>query len=331
MGGIAGSIAGAVAGSAASSILGGKPKVSSGGGYTPAEFKPFTYRTSLGEARLTTNPFEITTELDPRLMTMQEQALGASGGLLPEYIQQLQTSRPEQFAFGYDPRAAQQQMFAEQSALLEPAFAQQRQKLQSDLFGSGRLGLMLAGETAGAGAGGMVQPDAFGLGRAQSETLAKLAAATRDQARVEQQSLFDQQLRQAAYNEQQRQKLLGQLQAGEQGLFERAINVADIESAMQERALDFEARRAQAALGAYQPQTGGGGGLLSGIVQGASPAISQAVGNYAQGLFAPRQPVAAQYNATPLGVGATSYYATGGSLANGYNTLTSGGFESWQG
>ena len=329
MGGVAGSIAGSVAGSAASSLLGGKPKVS-GGAYTPAEFKPFTYRTSLGEARLTTDPFEITTELDPRLMTMQEQALGASGELLPEYIQQLQTSRPEQLAFEYDPRAAQQQMFAEQSALLEPTFAQQRQQLQSDLFGSGRLGLMLAGETAGAGAGGFVQPDAFGLSRAQSQTLANLAASTRREAQQEQQTLFDQALRQQQFNEQQRQQLLAQLQGGEQGLFERAINVADIEGAMQQRALDFESQRAQAALGAYKPQTGGGGGLLSGIAQGASPAISQAVGNYAQGLFAPRQPIP-QYNATPLGVGATSYYAGGGSIGNGYNTLTSGGFESWQG
>ena len=41
-------------------------------------------------------------------------------------------------------------IFAKSSALLEPEFEQQRQQLQSDLFGSGRLGLQLAGETAGA-------------------------------------------------------------------------------------------------------------------------------------------------------------------------------------
>ena len=47
-------------------------------------------------------------------------------------------------------------IFRTSSALLEPEFEQQRQQLQSDLFGSGRLGLQLAGETAGAGTG-MVQ------------------------------------------------------------------------------------------------------------------------------------------------------------------------------
>jgi len=332
MGGVAGSIAGGIASSAAGSIFGKEPEVS-GGAYAPAQFKPFTYRTSLGEARLTPDPFEVTAELDPRLVAMQEQALGASGELLPEYIQELQTSRPEQFAFGYDPRAAQQQMFAEQSALLEPAFAKQRQQLQSDLFGSGRLGLMLAGETAGAGAGGLVQPDAFGLGRAQSETLANLAASTRQQAQQEQQTLFDQALRQQQFNEMQRQQLLSQLQGGEQGLFQRAVNIADIESALQQQALEFERARSQAAIGAFQPMSTGGGGLLSGIVQGAAPSIGQAVGNYAQGLFAPRENIpqlsqgavgynpAFTYNPQPLGgmSGSSQYYSSRG--------LTSGGFE----
>ena len=73
------------------------------------------------------------------------------------------------------------------SALLEPEFEQQRQQLQSDLFGSGRLGLQLAGETAGAGTG-MVQPDAYGLGLAQSRALADLGLSSRDQALEEQQS-----------------------------------------------------------------------------------------------------------------------------------------------
>ena len=343
MGSIAGSIAGGIASSAAGSLFGKKPKMASGGGYTPAQFKPFTYRTSLGEAKLTTDPFEVTAEIDPRLLQMQEQTLTATGQLLPEYIQQLQTSRPSQLAFEYDPRAAQQQMFQEQAALLQPELARQRQQLQSDLFGSGRLGLMLAGEAAGAGAGGMVQPDAFGLGRAQSETLARLAASTRREAQQEQQTLFDQALRQSEFNERQRQQLLAQLQTGEQGLFQRAVGIADIESALQRQALDFESARAQAALGAYKPLTGGGGGLLSGIAQGAAPAIGQAVGRYAEGLFAPRENIpqlqqgavgynpAFTYNPAPMGAGAGSYYAGGGSIGNGYSTLTSGGFESWQG
>ena len=333
MGGVVGSIAGGLASGAAGSILGGKPKAGGGAMYQPARFNPFTYRTSLGEASLTNDPFEVTTTLDPRLLQMQEQALDASGQLLPDYLQQLQTSRPSMFGFDYDPRQAQQEMFQEQSALLEPQFAQQRQQLQSDLFGSGRMGLMLAGETAGAGAGGMVQPDAFGLGRAQSQTLANLAASTRREAQQEQQTLFDQALRQAAFNEQQRQQLINQLGTGEQAAFGRAVGVTDIENALMNQALDFESRRAQAAIGAYQSPQGGGGGLLSGIVQGASPAIGQAVGNFAQGLFAPRENIpqlsqgqtgynpAFSYNPQPMGgmTGSSQYFSSRG--------LTSGGFE----
>ena len=157
-------------GKAVGSILGGgKPKVGSVQG---ADFQPFTYKTSLGTATGTKDgdSFNVGIELSPELQALQAQSLAATSGLFPSYLQQIQ-QRPEDFSFGYDPRAAQQQMFQEQAALLQPAFAQQRQQLQSDLFGSCRIGLMLAGETAGAGAGGIVQPDAFGLGRAQSQTL----------------------------------------------------------------------------------------------------------------------------------------------------------------
>ena len=95
-------------------------------------------------------------------------------------------------------------IFRTQSALLEPEFEQQRQQLQSDLFGSGRLGLQLAGETAGAGTG-MVQPDAYGLGLAQSRALAELSALARQQAQQEQQQAFSQAAQQFAINEQQKQ------------------------------------------------------------------------------------------------------------------------------
>ena len=85
-----------------------------------------------------------------------------------------------------------------QSALLEPSFEQQRQQLQSDLFGSGRLGLQLAGETAGAGTG-MVQPDAYGLGLAQARALAETSALARQQAQQEQQQAFTQALTRICY------------------------------------------------------------------------------------------------------------------------------------
>jgi hypothetical protein len=83
----------------------------------------------------------------------------------------------------FDPSARAGEIFSEQSALLQPEFQRQAVDLQNQLFGSGRLGLRLAGESQGLGTGsGMVQPDALGLGTRQQQTLAQLAAGSRGQA-----------------------------------------------------------------------------------------------------------------------------------------------------
>jgi hypothetical protein len=94
----------------------------------------------------------------------------------------------------FDMQGRTNDLFNQQSALLQPAFQQQRSQLASDLFGSGRLGLSLASEGAGAGQGGFVQPDAFGLGRAQSQALGDLAMQSRGQAMNEQQAQYGQDL-----------------------------------------------------------------------------------------------------------------------------------------
>jgi len=339
MGSVVGSIAGGVAGAATSSLLGGR-QGSGGSAYAPARFNPFTYRTSLGEASLTNDPFEITSSLDPRLSQIQDVALEAAPEFQQESIRLLSESRPELFdAPAFDPVAAGRSIFQEQSALLQPAFQQQREQLRGTLFGSGRLGLQLAPEVAGLGTGGgLVQPNVLGLARQEQQTLARVSAAAREQARSEQATIFDQALRQAGFNERQRQALIAQVTGAEQTQLQRAVGIGDIEAELQRQALDFEARRAQAAVGAYQPQPTGGG-LLSGIVAGAAPAIGESVGNFAQGLFQRRENIpqlsqgmtgynpAFTYNPRPMGVGAGSYYAGGGSIGNGFSTLTSGGFE----
>ena len=259
-------------GKAVSSILGGgKPKVGSVQG---ADFQPFTYKTSLGTATGTKDgqSFNVGIELSPELQALQAQSLAATSGLFPSYLQQLQ-QRPDQFQFGYDPRAAQQQMFQEQAALLQPAFAQQRQQLQSDLFGSGRMGLMLAGETAGAGAGGMVQPDAFGLGRAQSQTLADLASATRTQAMQEQGQLFGEALQGYEARDTARQQYLQNLAGGFSGMLGTATGIGEIERTIAGQATGFEEARARAKAGAavqQQPSTAGSDLLGTGMMAAAT-------------------------------------------------------------
>lgn len=321
MGSIAKSIGGQVAGSVAGSIFGKKPSAGGYGAYAPAQFKPFTYRTGIGEAALTTDPFEITSTIDPRLAQLQEAALEAAPEFQQEAIRLLTEQRPERFEMPtFDPMAAQQRIFEEQAALLQPSFQQQREQLRGTLFGSGRLGLQLAPEAAGLGTGGgLVQPDVLGLARQEQQTLARVAAGAREQARAEQATIFDQALRQAGFNERQRQSLLQQVLGAEESLLARAVGIGDIEGELQRRALEFEQARATAAIGARVPLQQGGGGLLQGAVIGAAPAIGEAAGSFFGGLFQPRQ--------QQFGAGADEYYARGGSLFNGYNTLTSGGFE----
>ena len=148
-------------------------------------------------------------------------------------------------------------IFRTQSALLEPSFEQQRQQLQSDLFGSGRLGLQLSGETAGAGTG-MVNPDAYGLGLAQSRALAETSALARQQAQQEQQQAFSQAAQQLAINEQQKQlqaqNLLGGFTSG-LGAFG---TVAELEQALVNQGLSIEAARSAA-----QSASASGGAALA--------------------------------------------------------------------
>ena len=154
-----------------------------------AVFKPYSLTTGAGSTEYDKKNNAWSTTLSPTLQGIQQEGYGGVSGLMSQ-IPQAYGREAAQFGFDTDLAGRTSDIFREQSSLLEPAFAQQRQQLQSNLFGSGRMGLMLSGEAAGAGAGGMVNPDAFGLGRAQSQTLANLATQSRQQALGEQKQAF---------------------------------------------------------------------------------------------------------------------------------------------
>lgn len=235
-------------------------------------FKPYTLTTSVGTTGYDKNK-GFTVGLGQPLRDIQQEGyLGA---------QQLMGGIPEAFGreatpFGFERNLEGRtaDIFREQSALLEPAFAQQRQQLQSDLFGSGRMGLMLAGESAGAGAGGMVSPDAFGLGRAQSETLANLAAQSRQQALGEQQQAYGIESGIFGINEALEQQRAQNLLSGTTGLFGLGSAISDTEASLLQLGLATEGARGasyaqaagalsagqQAAASAAQAANSGGGG-----------------------------------------------------------------------
>ena len=119
------------------------------------------------------------------------------------------------------------------------------------MFGSGRMGLMLAGETTGAG-GGYVQPDAFGLARAQSKTLADLSGQARERAMGEQQQAFEQAAQGYDINRIASDQALSRLLSGFTGAFGAYGSVADLESNLVNQGLAIEQARSAAQQGSAQ-------------------------------------------------------------------------------
>jgi hypothetical protein len=224
------SVLGAVAGQVAGKFLGGG---GGGGGQALSQeaiararelgaqsvFRPYTVTTGSGSSQYLGDGQYRTTLSQPYQNLLGTSLSGASNlfGQLADF----------------DPSRRAQEVFGEQSALLQPEFQRQAINLQQGLFGSGRLGLRLAGESQGLGAGsGMVQPDALGLGRAQQQTLAGLATQARNQAFGEQAQLS--------------QLASGMLQSG--------LNISGLERQLMAQGLDAETARAAAAYASGQLQ-----------------------------------------------------------------------------
>ena len=182
-----------------------------------ARFNPYAVRTGTGTTGYRGDG-QFYSELSQPYQQLLGTTLGGAQGLF------------EQFG-SFDPSQRATDIYQQQAALLQPSFEQQATQLQSRLFGGGRLGLRLAGESQGLGAGsGMVQPDALGLGQAQQQTLAQLAAGSRQQAFGEQQQL-------------------GQMAA--QAL-QSGMGISGLEQSLMGMGLNAEQARAAAALGAGQ-------------------------------------------------------------------------------
>lgn len=125
-------------------------------------------------------------------------------------FQQPQSSGPQGNNFQsqpFDINAATDSYFQQGMDVLNPAFQQQNSNLAQSLQGSGRGGLQLASGGLGAGAGGMLNPDAYQTGNAQSNAMAQLYQQSRQSALGEQAQRYGQDLG----TEQQRMSGLGQL------------------------------------------------------------------------------------------------------------------------
>jgi hypothetical protein len=134
-----------------------------------AAFKPYSVTTGLGTSYFDADAKTAGYELDPALAAWRDQMMTMGAQALPQSM---------------DTTANAQQYYDEMQAMMAPSRQQENLAMQQDLFGSGRLGMRMAGAGAGAGTG-MVQPDVFGLNQARSQADQALAQQARAQAQTE--------------------------------------------------------------------------------------------------------------------------------------------------
>ncbi len=238
-----------------------------------AKFKPYSLTSGVGTTQWDKASNAYTSNIRSDLTDLQDTGFGGAGALAGQIGESFGRDAA-QLGFDRDLEGRTSDIFGQQSRLLAPQFAQQNQALKNDLFGSGRMGLMLAGEASGAGAGGMVNPDAFGLGRAQSQTLAELAGSSRQQALGEQQQAYGIDSGLFGINQGQQQLRSQNLLSGASGLFGLGSSVNDIENQLMNLGLTAEQARGAASaqggqvLAANTQQSTGGSDLLGSLVEG---------------------------------------------------------------
>lgn len=225
----------------------GKAGIAAGREYAKdVYFKPWTMTSLLGGATYDTKTNQYGVTIDPRLMGITDLSLEGAQRLYADLA-------------NFDVQERTKSLFGEQKALLDPVLLQQQIQSQERQYGTGRLGLKLAGEALGATAGtGQVNPDAFGLSAAQSQMLGQLAVGSREQALAE-------------------QGTLAQLASGLMGT---AMGVEDLAQRLISLGVDRESARSAAATAAGNLGMGG-----YNMATQAAMASDQAMGSFWGGLF----------------------------------------------
>jgi hypothetical protein len=204
-------------------------------------FRPVTFRSGTGTA--TTDAAGTTTALNDPYSGLSS-LVGSGQGLFSQAAVNAQQA-PDQLNFDMNNDQRAQDLFAQRSALLEPAFAQQRALAKQDMFGSGRLGLRLSGEAVGAGSG-MIQPEAFGMNQAQSQALAGLASQSTDDAFAQSQAMAGLESQRFSQNQQAQQQQYANLMGSGQGMLSAGLQGAQLEGAIaQQQAANQQNQYAQ--------------------------------------------------------------------------------------
>ena len=304
-------------------ILGGSKKAKAAKPYAAAQFKPYSYTSQVGSTRGSVDNdggYNVKSQLNPQLAALGQSGLSAAQPFLEQYLGQAGQQLP-MFSYGDTGEQRAADIFAQQSALLEPKFAAQRGQLKNDLFGSGRMGLLLSGDAVGSGGAGGVNPDAYGLARAQSQSLADLSGLARERGMMEQQQGYDQALGSYGANLGAYQQQLANTMGGFTGALGAFGTVSDLEQSLVNQGLTIEQARSAA-----QASSAGAGAALSQAGSKAGPSFFQSLlassaGSAVEAATAAyMNPAAAATKAPPSDRRLKTNIRKMGQLASGLNT-----------
>jgi len=171
--GLLSAIAGPIVGNLVGKAFGGGSRQATSQQQTipGVEFQPFTYKGTSGSVTGAPSEdgygYEWSADVAPWISDLGALGSAEAGGLFQKYLSASQV----------DPYAAAEEYYQRGLGVLEPEIAKQRNALAGGLFGSGRLGLKLAGEGLGYGSGaGQVNPDVAGFGAGVGKAYTNLYA-----------------------------------------------------------------------------------------------------------------------------------------------------------
>ena len=230
----------------------GGATVPDGSGANVGNFKPVTFRSGTGASAVT--PSGSATELAEPYASISDM-VGQGQGLFGRAATLAQQA-PDQFNYNFNPEGRATELFNQRSALLDPAFAQQNARAREGMFGTGRLGLKLAGEGLGAGAASqMMQPDALGINNAQAQALAGLAQQSTNDAYGQEIQRAGLDLSQFNTNQMTNQQQYANLMGTGAGMFSGGLQAPALEAQLAGIPLQTEALRQNYQLGLLNQET----------------------------------------------------------------------------
>jgi hypothetical protein len=137
-----------------------------------AEFKPYSITSGIGTSYFDPNTQKAGAQLQPAYQAFRDRFMSSGAGVMDQLG-------------SFDPNQAAQTYLAEQQGLLAPHRMAEDQALRAQQLQRGRIGMGISSEAAGAGVGGMVNPEQFAMMRSRDMANAQMAAQAREQGQMD--------------------------------------------------------------------------------------------------------------------------------------------------